>query len=65
MADVKDRPVQTYSRKAERLGERIARPQSDPRLVQEFVSAVRLQATEIAEFLIENSTKRAGRGRKR
>ena len=54
MADVKD-PVQTYSRKAERLGEQIAQSKSDPRLVSEFVSAVRSQASEIAAALIEKS----------
>lgn len=55
MSDTKDRPVQTYSREAERLGARVAQKKSDPHLVNKLVSAVGAQATEISNFLIEKA----------
>lgn len=55
MVDAK-RPVQTYSRQAERISEMIARPNSDPRLVDQLVTAMRVQADEISDFLIKRSS---------
>lgn len=50
------KPVLSYSRKAERISEQIARADSDPKLVDQLVSAMRTQADEISDFLILRSS---------
>lgn len=52
------RPVQSYSREAERISEKIGQPNSDPKLVDALVIAMRVQATEISDFLIKSSERR-------
>lgn len=51
-----NRPVQTYSQDAERLGTQLARSNSRPQIRSEIAVAVRAQAKEIADFIIEKST---------
>lgn len=53
---VSRRPVQSYSREAERISAEIGQPNSDPRLVDDLVSAIKVQADEVSNFFIGRST---------